>query len=57
MAALTHNLLKMVRRLGRGVGPHDPVGPDDAVAANAEYVTDGAVANSILRSSWLGWLT
>ena len=32
MAALAHNVLKMVRRLGRGVGPPGLVTPADAIA-------------------------
>ena len=57
MAALAHNVLKMVRKLGRGVGPPGPVAPADAIAANAGHATDDAVANFVMRSSWFGWLT
>ncbi len=39
MAALAHNVLKMVRRLGWGVGPPGPVAPADAIAADADYGT------------------
>ena len=35
MAALAHNVLKMVRRPGRGVGPPGSVAPADAIAASA----------------------
>ena len=47
MAALAHNVLKMVRRLGRGVGPLGPVAPADTMAANARYATDDAVADCV----------
>ena len=47
MAALAHNVLKMVRRLGRGVGPPGPVAPADAIAATAGYGTDDAVADFV----------
>ena len=57
MAALAHNVLKMVRKLGRGVGPPGPAAPADAIAANAGHATDDAVANFVVRSSWFGWLT
>ena len=57
MAALAHNVLKMVRRLGRGVGPRGPVAPADAMAATAGYGTDDAVADFVAPSWWVGWLT
>ena len=57
MAALAHNVLKMIRKLGRGVGPPGPMAPADAIAANAGYATDDAVVNLVVRSTWFGWLT
>ncbi len=57
MEALAHNVLKMVRKLGRGVGPPGPVAPADVIPANAGYATDNAVAKFLVRSSWFGWLT
>ena len=57
MAALAHNVLKMVRKLGRGVGLPGPMIPADSIAANAGYATDELVANNVVRSSWFGWLT
>ena len=43
MAALAHNVLKMVRRPGRGVGPPGSVAPADAIAASAGHTADDAV--------------
>ena len=47
MAALAHNVLKMMRKLGRGVWPPGPVAPEDAIAADAGYVMADAVADSV----------
>ena len=47
MAALAHNVLKMVRRLGRGVGPPGSVAPADAIAAPAGHSADDAVADFV----------
>ena len=57
MAALAHNVLKMVRRLGRGVGPPGPVAPADAVAASGWHAAEDAVADFVVLPWWLGWLT
>lgn len=57
MAALAHNVLKMVRKLGRGVRPPGPATPADAIAANAGYAAGDAAAKFLARSSWIGWLT
>lgn len=57
MAALTHNVLNMFRKLGRGVRPPGPTPPTDTIAANAGYAIDDAVAEFVVRSSWFGWLT
>ena len=37
MAALAHNVLKMVRRLGPGVGLPGPASPASGTLADAEY--------------------
>ena len=60
MAALAHNVLKMVRRLGRGVGPPGPVAPADALAASGGHETGDAVSFYVAppwRSGRLSWLT
>lgn len=51
MAALAHNVLKMVRRLGRVVGPPCPVAPAGAIAADAEHRT-GAAALFCATLTW-----
>ena len=59
MAALAHNVLKMVRRLGRGVGPHGPASPASGTVADGEYaMVDAAAYCAALtrRFSWLSWL-
>ena len=59
MAALAHNVLKMVRKLGRGVGPPGPVSPVDAVALSAEHAMYDAVADSFGPPwcfAWISWL-
>ena len=46
MAALAHNVLKMVRRrLGRGVGLPGSVVPADVIAAKVGQAEDDAVAD------------
>ena len=45
MAALAHNVLKMVRRLRRGVGLPGSVVPADVIAAKVGQAEDGAVAD------------
>ena len=58
MAALAHNVLKMVRKLGQSIGPPGPASPDVANAADEGY----SVADSVLyflslfrHFSWLSW--
>ena len=46
MAALAHNVLKMVRRLRRGVGLPGSVVPADVIAAKVGQADDDAVAIS-----------
>ena len=59
MAALAHNVLKMVRKLGYGIGPPGPASPDVANATDEEYcVADAALDVPALfrhfsRLSWL----
>ena len=60
MAALAHNVLKMVRRLGRGVGPPGPVAPADAIAQDVNCdVADVAAFFAVLSpySGWIIWWT
>ncbi len=60
MAALAHNVLKMVRRLGRGVGPFGPVAPADAIAGSAGHAMDDAAANFAALTccfAWVSWWT
>ena len=45
MAALAHNVLKMVRRLRRGVGVIVSVVPADVIAAKVGQAEDAAVAD------------
>ena len=47
MASLAHNVKKMVRRLGGGVGPPGPVAPADAIAASGGNAADDAMANFV----------
>ena len=56
MAALAHNVKKMVRRLGGGVGPPGPVAPADAIAASPRHAADDAVANFLARLWRLAWV-
>ena len=58
MAALAHNVLKMVRRLGRGVEPPGPVAPADAIVAMDGYTMDDSVTDFVPRSwrvPWASW--
>ena len=60
MAALAHNVLKMVRRPGRGVGPPGSVAPADAIAASAGHTADDAVADFVAPLwcfAWVSWWT
>ena len=52
MAALAHNVLKMVRRLGRGVGPRGPVAPADAMAASGWHAPADAAADFVALLSY-----
>ena len=59
MAMLAHNVLKMVRRLGRGVVPPGPVSPSVATGADVTRATADAVMNFAVPSQcffWLSWL-
>ena len=59
MAALAHNVKKMVRKLGRGVGPSGPASPDAGTVAGAEYAIADALMNSTtspLRFFLMNWL-
>ena len=51
MASFGHNVLKMVRKLGAGIGPPGPMSPDDANAISEDHATGDAVMNSI-GSTW-----
>ena len=59
MAALAHNVKKMVRKLGRGVGPTGPASPDAGTVAGADYAIVDALMNSAaspLRFFLMNWL-
>ena len=59
MAALAHNVKKMVRKLGRGIGPPGPASPDAGTLAGAEYAMADAPMNpeaSPLRFFLMHWL-
>ena len=47
MASFAHNVLKMVRKLGRGVGPPGPVAPADAITSNAEQAVDSGLVDAV----------
>ena len=58
MAALAHNVLKMVRRLGRSGGPPGPAAPADAMAASGWHAADDAVADFVAPLwcfAWVRW--
>ena len=58
MAALAHNVKKMVRRLGRGIGPPDPASPDAGIIAGKENIMNDGVVNPTAParySSWVSW--
>ena len=60
MAALAHNVLKMVRKLGCRVGPPGPVAPADAISGIPGHAADDAVANSVALLwcfAWVSWWT
>ena len=59
MVALAHNVKKMVRRLGRRVGPPGPASPDAGTLAGAKYAIADALMNSTvppLRVFLMNWL-
>ena len=59
MAALAHNVLKLVRKLGRGVGHIGPASPAAGTRADAEYaVTDAASYYTAPPRCffWVSWL-
>ena len=59
MVALAHNVKKMVRKLGRGVGPPGPASPDAGTVAGVEYAMADAVTNSTTPPrcfSLMNWL-
>lgn len=56
MASLAHNVLKTVRRAGRGVGPTGPVAPADAIAASGGHTTKDPVADFVPRSWHFTWV-
>ena len=47
MASFAHNVLKMVHKLGRGVGPPGPLAPADAITSSAEQVMGGGLADAV----------
>ncbi len=55
MAALAHNVLKMVRKLGRGVGPPGPVAPAASLATSGGHAADDAVAESVALLWCFAW--
>ena len=56
MAALAHNVLKMVRRLGRGVGPLGPVAPAASMAQDVRCDVADTAAFFTALSSYSGWI-
>ena len=56
MAALAHNMKKMVRRLGGGGGPPCPVAPADAVPASRGNAADNAMANFVAPLWRFAWV-
>ena len=46
IAALAHNVKKMVRKLGRGVRSPGPATPDSGTVAGVEYAIADALMNS-----------
>ena len=60
MVALAHNVLKMVRRQGSGVGSPGPVAPADDIAASGGNAAYDAVANFVAPLwcfAWVSWWT
>jgi len=56
MAPFAHNVLKMVRQLGRGVGPPGPVAPADAITSCVEHAMDDGIVNAVTTLRCLIWL-
>ena len=59
MAALAHNVKKMVRKLGRRIGPPGPASHDAGTLAGAEYaIADATMSSeaSSLRFFLMNWL-
>ena len=56
MAAPAHNVLKMVRRLGLGVGPPGSVAPADAIAESGWQATDDTAPDFVARLWCFGWV-
>jgi hypothetical protein len=59
MAALAHNVLKIARRMGRGIAPHGPASPDAGTVAGTEYTIAAAMmghATTPRCFSLLSWL-
>ena len=54
-AALAHNVLQMVRKLGRGVGPPGPVAPAASLATSGGHAGDDAVAESVALLGCFAW--
>lgn len=56
MASFAHNVLKMVRKVGAGIGTPDPASPADAINSKGEHPADRAVVNSMDSPRCLAWL-
>ena len=56
MAALAHNVLKMVRKLGYCVGHPGPAAPGAAAIANAEFTMADAATDSTVSPQYFSWL-
>ena len=57
MASFAHNVFKIVRKLGRGVGSPGPRSPIDAITASEERATADMVKNSIALPRCFAWPT
>ena len=59
MAALAHNVKKMVRRLGHGIGPPDPASLDAGIIAGYESIMDDGAMDPtapVRYPSLVSWL-
>ena len=59
MAVLAHNVLRMVRKLGRDVWPLGPASPYAGVSPDTQHVLDDAIMNFVAPSRFLfriNWL-